>query len=172
MLARQIESLKSGDVIFDFVTQQTFFVESIDGTPEEGCVHLEGGGSIPTYPHLREARYLFWEESGNHKVEPMTVAEVNKKITELDKAAEAEKDEIARQYVARNAKFKIGDKITDKYCNAGPIMVETTGYHLSHYPSFNVDIFYVGQLLKKDGEPRKNVQKGCIFEFRAEKLEK
>lgn len=87
----------------------------------------------------------------------MTREELEKKILAIRAEAERQKDLAYKQYVADNAKYKVGDIVSD--------LVDTIRIESIHYSVYrDISIFYWGVLLTKKGVPRKDGEKRAIYE--------
>ena len=88
----------------------------------------------------------------------MTNEEMKQKIAHIERVASLQKKAVYREFVLSNAKYKIGDIIGD---TSDIIRVESISY--STYCN-DILICYVGPLLTKKGEPRKDGAKRTVFE--------
>ena len=88
----------------------------------------------------------------------MTQKELDARIAAIDREADQQKYLAYKQYAADNAKYKIGDIVSD---GRDTIRVESIAYSL-----FNnrISIFYLGTKLTKKGEPFKHDGKRAVFE--------
>ena len=87
----------------------------------------------------------------------MTREELEKKIWAIREEADRQKDLAYKQYVADNAKYKVGDIVSD--------LVDTIRIESIHYSVYrDISIFYRGVLLTKKGVPRKDGEKRVIYE--------
>ena len=88
----------------------------------------------------------------------MTQEEMWKQIVSINKRAELEKKRVYFQFVKENAKYRIGDIVSD---STDTIRIESISFSLyNNVPS----IYYVGPLLTKKGQPRKDGETRCIYE--------
>lgn len=90
----------------------------------------------------------------------MTQEELKKKIAAIDRLAASQNRAAYREYVAANAKHKIGDVVSD---NSDTIRVERIAFNIKG-PG-EVSIYYVGPALTKKGEPYKDGRKRAVFEW-------
>ena len=91
----------------------------------------------------------------------MTKDELKAKIAEIERMAELQKEQAYFEYVRTNAKYKIGDVVSD---STDTIRVEEIKFSVTR--QFNeVSIWYWGPMLTKKGEPRKDGQKRAVFEW-------
>ena len=90
----------------------------------------------------------------------MTTEELYQLIENVEKRAMREKKEIYAKWVIDNAKYKIGDIISDSY---DTIRVEKISYSIFRGV---IDIVYYGPLLTKRGTPRKDGERAYIIEQR------
>lgn len=88
----------------------------------------------------------------------MTQEELKHRLAEVERAAEAQKLELYREYVKENAKYKVGQIIGD---DGGTIRIEKVSFSRLGNP---VSIFYTGPLLTKKLEPCKNGETYAVFE--------
>lgn len=91
----------------------------------------------------------------------MTQEELKEKIAAIDRLAATQKKAAYYEYVAANAKHKIGDVVSD---NSDTIRVEKIAFNIKG--SVEVSIYYWGVMLTKKGEPRKDGQKRAVWEER------
>lgn len=89
----------------------------------------------------------------------MTKQELNEKIKAIELEADRQKHLAYKQYVAENAKYKIGDVVRDATV---AIRVELVGFSIFR----DISIFYWGVLLTKKGVPRKDGERRAIYEER------
>ena len=87
----------------------------------------------------------------------MTREELDERIREIGQEANRQKDLAYKQYVADNAKYKVGDIISD---SSDTIRIESIRYSIYR----DISIFYWGVLLTKKGVPRKDGEKRAIYE--------
>lgn len=88
----------------------------------------------------------------------MTKQELNEKIKAIEIEADHQKHLAYKQYAAENAKYKIGDIVSD---GMDTIRVEAINFS-SYLGDFS--IYYYGPLLTKQGVPRKDGEKRAVFE--------
>lgn len=89
----------------------------------------------------------------------MTKQELNAKVKAIELEADRQKHLAYKQYVAENAKYKIGDVVRDA---TDTIRVERVGFSVYR----DIYIFYWGVLLTKKGVPRKDGERRAIYEER------
>ena len=89
----------------------------------------------------------------------MTKQELNAKIKAIVSEADRQKHLAYKQYVAENAKYKIGDVVRDA---TDTIRVEQVSFSVYR----DISIFYWGVLLTKKGVPRKDGERRAIYEER------
>ena len=89
----------------------------------------------------------------------MTKQELNAKIKAIELEADRQKHLAYKQYVAENAKYKIGDVVRDA---TDTIRVEQVSFSVYR----DISIFYWGVLLTKKGVPRKDGERRAIYEER------
>lgn len=89
----------------------------------------------------------------------MTKDELKAKIAEIDRMAELQKKQAFFEYVRTNAKYKIGDVVSD---STDTIRVEKIAFNING-PG-EVSIYYWGPALTKTGEPYKDGRKRAVFE--------
>ena len=89
----------------------------------------------------------------------MTKEELNTKINAIELEADRQKHLAYKQYVAENAKYKIGDVVRDA---TDTIRVEQVSFSVYR----DISIFYWGVLLTKKGVPRKDGERRAIYEER------
>lgn len=89
----------------------------------------------------------------------MTKQELDARIDAIERKAYNEKQSAYRQYVAENAKYKIGDIVTD---GTDTIRVEQVSFSVYR----EISIFYFGVALTKKGVPRKNREWRAVYESR------
>lgn len=90
----------------------------------------------------------------------MTQEELKEKIAAIDRLAATRKKAAYYEYVAANAKRKIGDVVSD---NSDTIRVEKIAFNING-PG-EVSIYYWGPALTKTGEPYKDGRKRAVFEW-------
>lgn len=88
----------------------------------------------------------------------MTIEELKQEIERIDRLAAVQKKQAYFKYVKDNARYKIGDIVSD---SGHTIRVERISFGL--YDSIP-SIYYVGPILTKKGEPRKDGETYCVFE--------
>ena len=88
----------------------------------------------------------------------MTQEELKQRLADVERAAEAQRLELYRQYVKENAKYKVGQIIGD---GGGTIRIEKVSFSRIGNP---ISIFYTGPLLTKKLEPCKNGDTYAVFE--------
>lgn len=88
----------------------------------------------------------------------MTLAELNKKIEDIEQEAAMRKRTVYNSYVREHAKYKVGDIVSDA---TDTIKIERISYSVE-WRKFV--IYYYGSLLTKKGTPRKDGAKRAIFE--------
>ena len=88
----------------------------------------------------------------------MTKQELSAKISAIELEASRLKHLAYKQYATENAKYKVGDVVSD---NQDTIRVEQINFDVF---SGNVSIFYWGPRLTKKGEPYKGGGKRAVFE--------
>lgn len=88
----------------------------------------------------------------------MTKQELDAKIDAITREAEKKKRLVYKQYVAENAKYKVGDVVRDA---TDTIRVEEVRFSV-----YRLSIFYWGVLLTKKGVPRKDGERRAIYEER------
>jgi hypothetical protein len=81
----------------------------------------------------------------------MEKSTLDKKLTELSKEYERDKNILIRDYCFSNNPYKVGDKFTD---HIGSIIIEEIKYSV-----ISLCCIYFGIELKKDGTPRKDGSK-------------
>lgn len=89
----------------------------------------------------------------------MTKQELNARIKAIELEADRQKHLVYKQYVSENAKYKIGDIVSD---SSDTIRVEQVSFSLFR----EISIFYWGPVLTKKGEPRKNGERRAVYEER------
>lgn len=89
----------------------------------------------------------------------MTKQELNAKIKAIELEADRQKNLAYKQYVAENAKYKVGDVVRDA---TDAIRVEQVRFSVYR----NLSIYYWGVLLTKKGVPRKDGERRAIYEER------
>lgn len=89
----------------------------------------------------------------------MTKQELNAKIKAIELESDRQKHLAYKQYVAENAKYKIGDVVRDA---TDTIRIEQVSFSLYR----DISIFYWGVLLTKKGVPRKDGERRAIYEER------
>lgn len=90
----------------------------------------------------------------------MTKQELDAKIDAITREAEEKKRLAYKQYVAENAKYKVGDVVRDA---TDAIRVERVRFTVVYR---DISIFYWGVLLTKKGVPRKDGERRAIYEER------
>lgn len=91
----------------------------------------------------------------------MTQEELKEKIAAIDRLAATQKKAAYFEYVKENAKYKIGDVVSDE---TDTIRIERIDFNI--FATGVVSIYYWGVMLTKKGEPRKDGQKRAIYEER------
>lgn len=91
----------------------------------------------------------------------MTQEELKEKIAAIDRTAATQKKAAYFEYVKDNAKYKIGDVVSDE---TDTIRIERIDFNI--FATGVVSIYYLGVMLTKKGEPRKDGQKRAIYEER------
>lgn len=93
----------------------------------------------------------------------MTYDELMTKIVRIERVAQAQKESAYFEYVCANARFQIGDIISDS--------VDTIEIKIRSYRDHNgkIEILYGGPLLTKKGHPRKDGERRWICESRITK---
>lgn len=88
----------------------------------------------------------------------MTRLELEQRINHIETVAELQKKAVYREFVETNAKYKVGDMVSDG--------IDTIRVEKIHYSTFrrDISIFYYGPLLTKTGTPRKDGTKRAVFE--------
>jgi hypothetical protein len=89
----------------------------------------------------------------------MTKQELDERIKAIEHDADNAKHLAYRQYVAENAKYKIGDIVTD---GMDTIRVEQVSFTVY----LEISIFYYGVALTKKGVPRKDGERRAVYESR------
>ena len=89
----------------------------------------------------------------------MTKKELETRIAEIEQEAKDKKTLAYLKYVSDNAKYKVGDIITD---GVRTIRIEKITYSVY----YDVEIIYWGATLTKKGEPRKDGEHDVIYEER------
>ena len=89
----------------------------------------------------------------------MTRKELDARIAEIEQEAKDKKSIAYRRYVLENAKYKVGDIITD---GVRTIRIEKVIYSVY----YDIEIIYWGATLTKKGEPRKDGEHDVIHEER------
>ena len=89
----------------------------------------------------------------------MTQKELENKISEIKRDCKEREMATYRQYVKENAKYKIGDIVTD---GRDTIRIATISFHL--IGTCSPSIFYYGPKLTKSGEPFKDGSLSAVFE--------
>lgn len=87
----------------------------------------------------------------------MTEQEYDKRKLELQKEFEQKEFLLKKEYALQFAKYKVGDIISD-----GEFTIEVTLLQISSFMSRYPSINYIGYLLTKKGERRKDNQKHSI----------
>lgn len=90
----------------------------------------------------------------------MTQEELKEKIAAIDRTAATQKKAAYFEYVKDNAKYKIGDVVSDE---TDTIRVEKIAFNING-PG-EVSIYYWGPALTKTGEPYKDGRKRSVFEW-------
>lgn len=90
----------------------------------------------------------------------MTQEELKEKIAAIDRQSALQKKAAYFEYVKENAKYKIGDVVSD---NSDTIRVERIAFNIKG-PG-EVSIYYWGPALTKKGEPYKDGRKRAVFEW-------
>jgi len=93
----------------------------------------------------------------------MTHDELVERLARIDNVAAEQKKQACFEYVRDNAKFRIGDLISD---STDTIKIERLAYR--GYCG-NIEICYFGPLLTKKGQPRKDGECRYIHESRITK---
>lgn len=88
----------------------------------------------------------------------MTKEELNTKIKAIELQANRQKHFAYKQYATENAKYKVGDVVSD---SQDTILVESINFDVFNG---NVSIFYWGPRLTKKGQPYKGGGKRAVFE--------
>ena len=94
----------------------------------------------------------------------MTEQEYREALHEINVKAENERRVLARAFATEHSPVKVGDYISD---NSKTIMVSEcwevvkSAYEYNSLPS----MVYRGMTCKKDGTPRKNSKKYCIYQY-------
>lgn len=89
----------------------------------------------------------------------MNFEEYKQKLKELKNEFNQKEFDLAKEFVAANNPYKIGDKVTD---HIGTIIVEKVG--LSWDISGNPGARYFGVELNKDGTPNKKGKKRMVWQ--------
>lgn len=89
----------------------------------------------------------------------MTNEEYDKRLEEINRIAEVSKRDLIIKYCNENAKYNIGDIVTDRI---GSVLVKKIKAYqgLSHYP----DPVYDGIEVKKDGAPKKKLTERRVYQ--------
>ena len=87
----------------------------------------------------------------------MTKQELNAKIKAIELEADRQKHLAYKQYVAENAKYKIGDVVRDA---TDTIRVEQVSFSIYR----DISIYYRGVALTKKGVPRKDGERRAVCE--------
>lgn len=90
----------------------------------------------------------------------MTKQELDAKIKAIEREADNEKHLAYKQYISENAKYKIGDIISD---GTDTIRVEQVAFDVYRW---DISIFYYGVALTKKGVPRKDGERRVVYESR------
>ena len=90
----------------------------------------------------------------------MTKQELDARIGAINREAEEKKRLAYKQYVAENAKYKVGDIVRDA---TDTIRIEQVRFTIVYW---NISIYYWGVLLTKKGVPRKDGERRAIYEER------
>lgn len=90
----------------------------------------------------------------------MTQEELKERLAMIDRQSALQKKAAYYEYVAANAKYKIGDIVSD---NSDTIRVEKIAFNING-PG-EVSIYYWGPALTKTGEPYKDGRKRAVFEW-------
>lgn len=88
----------------------------------------------------------------------MTKQELYARIDAITREAEEKKHLAYKQYATENAKYKVGDVVSDRQ---DTIRVESINFNVFNG---NVSIFYWGPRLTKKGQPYKGGGKRAVFE--------
>ena len=96
----------------------------------------------------------------------MTKETYEQKMKALEKNFKAEKEKLYLEYMNENAKYKVGDFITD---GSNIIKVERIKCTVYHYST--PSIYYVGLEMKKDLTPRAKAMLISISESNAQKID-
>lgn len=89
----------------------------------------------------------------------MEYQEYEDRLRELKVEFEQKKMKLVKECVDANNPYKIGDKVTD---HANSIIIEKIKYHIS-LTGIPCAVYY-GAELKKDGTPKKNGNKICVYQ--------
>ena len=91
----------------------------------------------------------------------MTQEELKERLAAIDRQSALQKKAAYFEYVKDNAKYKIGDVVSDE---TDTIRIERIDFNI--FATGVVSIYYWGVMLTKKGEPRKDGQKRAIYEER------
>lgn len=91
----------------------------------------------------------------------MTQEELKERLAMIDRQSALQKKAAYFEYVKDNAKYKIGDVVSDE---TDTIRIERIDFNI--FGVGTVSIYYWGVILTKKGEPRKDGQKRAIYEER------
>lgn len=89
----------------------------------------------------------------------MTQEQLKERLAMIDRQAALQKKVAYFEYVKDNAKYKIGDVVSDA---TDTIRIEMIDFNIS--ATGTVSIYYWGVMLTKKGEPRKDGAKRAVFE--------
>jgi hypothetical protein len=96
----------------------------------------------------------------------MNLDEFRKKAKEIRDEAEREVKKLGKDLAFNNASAKIGDIVTAKYGNKVSIIVDDIKFTMKSYLAReeSPECVYFGYVLTKAGKPRKDGERGRIYE--------
>ena len=97
----------------------------------------------------------------------MNKQEFEDAIARIEAEAESNKIQLSQEYAFSNNSVKIGDKIKDHYQYIEVHQIKCAVYN-GYSSRANPQCVYIGKLLKKNGEPRKDGAIGRIFQHNLE----
>lgn len=91
----------------------------------------------------------------------MTQEELKERLAMIDRQSALQKKAAYFEYVKDNAKYKIGDVVSDE---TDTIRIERIYFNI--FAPGVVSIYYYGTMLTQKGEPRKDGKKCAVWEDR------
>lgn len=102
----------------------------------------------------------------------MDINELRERLRAIDRSAALEKKMAMYEYVRKNAKYKIGDILTDGavIIQVAEIKFQAVEYQTGPDTVVDVVIFYLGTKLSPDHEPSPLGVYECVYEKNASKF--